>query len=149
MEAYEIILPLIPYDNTLSTFINDTSLRRVLLQLITDEYLQHCHQMPTTNVFFLFNRPIPIDNDDLIELRDFELNKSCKKFSIEFFDTTTTFEVFQDTFEEILTIKDEEDIKSTEIVEDIKIPNESNWYQSKIFVKGFNDTLVNNKSIWN
>lgn len=151
MEAYEINLPPLPAENYSPTFINETNtLRRVLLQLITsDSLLEHCQQIPTTNVFFLFNRLIPIDSDDLIELRDFKLNKSCKKFSIKFVDTTESFEVFQDDFEDMLTIKDDDDdtIEKTDLF--TEVVNSENWYQSKIFVKGFNDTLVNNKSIWN
>lgn len=92
--------------------------------------------MPATNVFVLFNKITPIETDDLTEIRDFRLNKSCKKFSIKFNDATS-FEVFQD-FDEILMIKEE---KTEE--------EGAAWYQSKVYIKGFTDVLVNNKSIWN
>lgn len=149
IEAYEIQFPPLPNENSSPTFINETAtLRRVLLQLVqNDILLQHCQQLPATNVFFLFNRSIPIESDDLIELRDYKLNKSCKKFSIKFVDATTSFEVFQDNFDDMLTIKDESDdeIEKTDLFTEIIEPN---WYQSKVFVKSFNDMLVNNKSIW-
>jgi len=76
-------------------------------------------------------------SSNLFEVRNFKLNKSCKKFSINFVDSSN-FEVFQEDFEE-LKISDDEVV--VEKVEEI-------WFQSKIFVKGFNDVTVDNKSIW-
>jgi len=76
-------------------------------------------------------------SSNLFEVRNFKLNKSCKKFSINFVDSSN-FEVFQEDFEE-LKISDDEVV--VEKVDEI-------WFQSKIFVKGFNDVTVDNKSIW-
>lgn len=141
-EAYEVILPML--NSSTATSINETStLKQILLQLIQNDNL-HYTQLAATNIFVLFNRPIAIDNSDLIELRDFKLNRSCKKFRISFRDVSPEhdFEIFQDDFTDMLNLSD----KKTEKEEAYE--EKSVWYQSKIFVKGFNDVLVNNNSIW-
>jgi hypothetical protein len=59
--------------------------------------------------------------------------------------------VFQDEFDDMLNIKDDDDkeeIEKTDLFTEV-INEEPNWYQSKVFIKGFNDVLVNKKSIWN
>ena len=126
--------------NSTATSINDSStLKRILLQLIQNDNL-HYTQLAATNIFVLFNRPIAIDNSDLIELRDFKLNRSCKKFRISFRDVSPDhdFAIFQDNFHD-MNLNDEKTEKEEE---------KAFWYQSKIFIKGFNDILVNNNSIW-
>lgn len=141
-----------------ATYINDTAtLKRILLQLIQNENLRYT-QLSTTNIFVLLNRPnIANDNSNLIELRDFKLNRSCKKFRISFRDSSDdqAFEIFQDDFNEMLNLNEENNQKNTSIKEE-KINDDKEkeeeeevklvWYQSKLFVKGFND--VKNNSIW-
>jgi hypothetical protein len=121
--------------------VNETSaLRKTLLQIITNEQLKHQSQLPLTNAFILFNRYEPTTNENLSEIRHFKFNKSCKIYTLNFRDTSD-FEIFQENYQEV----EEEGV--------LKVKEETaasdNWYQSKTFVKGFNDTLVNNKSIWN
>jgi hypothetical protein len=113
--------------------------RRILLQLIQHDDLIAIHkdQLPTTNVFVLFRRSTPLeDNPDLTQLRNFKLAKSCKKFSIHFRDSSD-FEIFDESFRE-LSLSDKPPTDDEEL-----------WYQSKTHVKGFKDILVNNQSIWN
>lgn len=84
-------------------------------------------------------------SDDFIELRDFSLNKSCKRFSIKFLETVAGFDVFHDDFQDLSIIDDSKE--NAEVTEEVIV--ESKWYQSKLFIKGFNEVFVNNKSIWN
>lgn len=119
------------------TINQSSSLRHSILQLIQSDLSQTSTQFPATNIFLIFNRLIPIDSDraDLIQIRDFKLGKNCKKFRISFKERSEKFEIYQD--DGIV----EENINRVE-------NEEAYWYQSKVFIKGFNDVLVNNKSIW-
>lgn len=138
-ESYEIVFPNIN-ETLLPTLVNETTLvKSILLGIVQNDDLE-CdkHQLPATNVFVLFKRSQPIadDCDLMIELRNFKLPKSCRKFSIRFRDLSD-FDIFDEGFQ-ALSLCDEPK----------KTPEEL-WYQSKTFVKGFKDILVNNKSIWN
>lgn len=140
-ESYKIVFPDIK--ETSLTNINETvEVKKILLRIIQDDDLKtnDKDQLATTNVFILFKRLEPIEeHPDLNELRNFKLAKSCKKYSIHFRDSSD-FEIFDENFQELslsekpLLDKEEED---------------AFWYQSKTFVKGFKDILVNNNSIWN
>lgn len=74
------------------------------------------------------------------ELRNFKLSKSCKKFVIQFRDSTD-FNIFEEDFQG-LNLNNK--VCEVDNVTPIEI-----WFQPKTFVKGFKDVLVNNKSIWN
>ena len=138
-ESYQISIP--PASEKIPTsFINETAeVRKILLRAIQHEDLTNKDQLLPTNVFILFKRCNLInDHPDLIELRNFRLTKSCKKFSIHFKDSSD-FEIFDETFQG-LSLRE-----VTETVDE----NEEFWYQSKTYIKGFKDVLVNNQSIWN
>lgn len=138
-ESYHITLPTIN-EAIIPTFVNETAeVRKILLRLIQHDDLIAVHkdQLPPTNVFVLFKRSSPIDDHpDLNKLRNFKLSKSCKKFSIHFRDSTD-FEIFDESFQG-LSLSEKPESEEEEL-----------WYQSKTFVKGFKDILVNNQSIWN
>ncbi|CAG9811243.1 unnamed protein product [Chironomus riparius] len=141
-EAYKIIFPS-TNSNVTPTFINETSnIKKVFLQLLQSDDLKDALESPltVTNTFVLYERRCRNDekiSTNLFEVRNFKLNKSCKKFLINFTDSSN-FEVFQEDFEE-LKISEHEVV--VEKVEEI-------WFQSKIFVKGFSDLTTDNKSIW-
>lgn len=128
----EILLP---------TLVNETAVvKTILLRIVQNQDLK-CdkHQLQATNVFVLFKRPQSIadDNPDLmIELRNFKLTKSCRKYLFKFSDSSD-FDVFDEDFQELSLCEKPQD------------DSEEFWYQSKTYVKGFKDILVNNKSIWN
>lgn len=138
-ESYLIQFPAIN-PQTFPTFVNETTaVKRILLKVVEVDELKPCDALQTTNVFILFQkRENPEESSDLLALRNFQLPKSCRKFCIQFRDSLD-FEVFDENFKE-LTL----DEKGPESESDSNI-----WYQSKTFVKGFKDVLVNNKSIWN
>lgn len=130
-----------------ASFINETAtLKKILLQLIQNENLRY-KQLSATNIYFLFNRPIAIDSSDLIELRNFKLNRSCHKYRISFRDVSGAFEIFQDEFN-MLNLSDENQQTEKELEQDNNEDEEIKcvWYQSKIFVKGFD--ALKNDSIW-
>lgn len=139
-EAYEIMFPKVN-EILLPTLVNETAIvNAILLRIVQNEDLK-CdkHQLPATNVFVLFKRSQPLadDNIDLmIELRNFKLSKSCRKYLFKFSDTSD-FEVFDENFQELSLCEKEKD------------DSEEFWYQSKTYVKGFKEILVKNKSIWN
>jgi len=144
-ESYMICFPRItessePSHSNLSSTVSSTMLKIVQ----SDEFLCGKDQLPITNVFVLFKnlcRNSNVTSAELIKLRSFKLAKSCKQFTIYFRDPTD-FEIYED-FKD-LSLSDER--ASTEKTEDC---SKDVWYQSKTFVKGFKDSLVNNKSIWN
>lgn len=139
-ESYEITFS--KFNETLlPTFINETAeVRKILLRIIQNDDLKTSDkdQLPQTNVFILFKRQVPVvEHPDLKELRNFQLAKSCKRFSIHFRDSSD-FDIFDENFQGLsLTEKPSTDAEEEEF-----------WYQSKTFVKGFKDILVNNQSIW-
>lgn len=110
---------------------------KILLTLIQNDELKDKQQLPITNVFILFKLPRQLDEDaNLIELRNFKLPRSCRERLIRIRNSSDfkIFEEFQDiSLSEKPSAKDDDD----EI-----------WYQSKIFVKGFKDVLVDGQSIW-
>lgn len=113
-----------------------------MLQIVqSDQFLGGKDQLPITNVFVLFKNVC--SSADLIELRSFKLGKSCKQFTIYFRDPHD-FEIFDDGFKD-LSLADE--VKAVSSAEKTDVTDV--WYQAKTFVKGFKDSLVNNKSIWN
>lgn len=138
-ESYTIHFPAIN-PKTFPTFVNETTaVKRILLKVIEIDELKHSNALQATNVFILFQKQeILDDSSDLLALKNFQLPKSCRKFSIQFRDSLD-FEVFDENFKELSL-----DEKKPENESDASI-----WYQSKTFVKGFKDILVNNKSIWN
>lgn len=111
----------------------------------SDEFLSGKDQLPVTNVFVLFKDLCNSSkSDNLIELRNFRLAKSCKQFTINFRDPTD-FEIFDDDFKD-LSLSDMVKLRAEKTD---NCAGEGVWYQSKTYVKGFKDALVNNKSIWN
>lgn len=142
-ESYEIHFPEVK-DISLPTLVNeDNTVKTILLKIIQSADLKTIdnHVLPATNVFVLFRRSQSINNEEhhkLQELKRFKLSKSCRKYSIHFRDSTD-FSVFNEDFQEI-NLQEETCIGGND---------EEFWYQSKAFVKGFKDVLVNNKSIWN
>lgn len=138
-ESYVIRFPAINH-KTFPTFVNETTaVKRILLKMIEVDELKPCDTMQVTNVFILFQKPDVIDeSSDLLALRNFQLPKSCRKFSIKFRDSLD-FEVFDENFKELSLDEEKPGSKG----------DSSIWYQSKTFAKGFKDVLVNNKSIWN
>lgn len=131
-----------------ATNINETAIKRILLQLIQNENLRY-KQLSATNIYFLFNRPIDSCSDHLIELRNFKLNRSCHKYRISFRDVSSSsaFEIFQDEFN-MLNLSDDNKKTEKELEDDNDEDEEIKcvWYQSKIFVKGFN--ALKNDSMW-
>lgn len=139
-ESYRIMLPSTS-DTKPPSFINESAeVKRILLRLIQHDDLMTIHkdQLPQTNLFVLFKRLNPInDHPNLNEIRNFKLSKSCKKFSIHFRDASD-FEIFEESFQGLNLDGKMESEEEEEL-----------WYQSKTYVKGFKDVLVNNQSIWN
>jgi hypothetical protein len=139
-ESYQIHFPQTAVEAQPS-YVNETSaLQKVLLQIITSDQMKATNKaLPITNTFLLFNRnkPATTDNLELSLLRNFKLNRTCKKITFNLRDASE-FEIYQETNEQ----QQQHGARTDE-------PESDNWYQSKVFVKGFNDILVNNKSIWN
>ena len=54
------------------------------------------------------------------------------------------FDIFEDSFKEMKINKENLAPDNQKKTDDVDI-----YYQSKVFVKGFNDITINNKSIWN
>ncbi|KAG5670562.1 hypothetical protein PVAND_000816 [Polypedilum vanderplanki] len=143
-ECYEINLPFMNNNNVEVKYNETTTLRNVLLQIITNDRLKISNHLPITNCFLLLNRHKPTtDNVELSQIREFRLNKNCKKFTLNIRDASK-FVIFQESESVQDPPKDEE--KLNQVLID---PAIDNWYQSRVYVKGFNDTLVNSKSIWN
>lgn len=133
-----------PPTNTeqLPTHINESkTVQQILLKLVNSD-LRPCDKfvLPATNVFILFKRlELPEDENPLLrEIQDFKLPKSCRRFHLHFRDGFD-FEIYEDL--KNLSV----DEKTS--TEDPPLENKT-WLLSEIFVKGFKDTLVNNKSIW-
>jgi hypothetical protein len=142
-ECYQVMFPKI--NSTIPpTFVNETSaINTILLKLIQCDELKVSEKdlLAPTNVFVLFKRPQPTDeHPELNELRNYKLPKSCKKFSINFRDSSE-FEIFTNELEEEFQNVSINDLEEETFGDEI-------WFQSKHFVKGFKDVLVNNKSIW-
>lgn len=131
-EAFRIKIPTIT-SCTFPSYLNELSTqKKILLQLIQSENFKNLFSNPLsiTNAFILFERY----NDEsstkgLSKIKNFKLNKSCKKYAISF-NQSSDFEIFCEDFQELnfndLDLKDVED------------DNEEVWYQSKVFIKGFN-----------
>jgi len=141
-EAYEILFPEVN-ESILPTLVNETSLIKTILLKIIQNNASDLTVMPPTNVFILFKRYQPIeDHPELTELKNFKLSKSCRKISIHFRDSSD-FKILEDFNEEFQELNlNETSSNNVEVEHEI-------WYQSRTFVKGFKDILVNNKSIWN
>jgi hypothetical protein len=147
-ESYQISFPYINEISEGSRSSDVSLISSIMLELVQIDGLLNLEEtLPLTNVFILFKRK-KCDNQndhqqDLIELRNFKLSKSCKQFKIMFRDPSD-FEIFDENYDEKSennVCENRENIK-TDVSDDI-------WYQSKIYVKGFKDSLVNNKTIWN
>lgn len=141
-ESYKIVFPAVS-EIIMPTFVNETSVvKMILLKIIeTDELKPGDKQLlQPTNVFVLFQQQSLIDDKaELNELKNFKLPKSCKKFAIHFRDSSD-FKIFEEDFQG-MSINEKSPDVFNETEPEI-------WYQSKLFVKGFKDILVNNKSIW-
>lgn len=143
-ESYQISFPYINEISEVSSFNDVSFISSTMLELVQiDGFLNLEENLPLTNVFILFKRKRCDTEDhhqDLIELKNFKLSKSCKQFQIMFRDPSD-FVIFDDNncdkTENVFECNNKTDL-SDEI-----------WYQSKIYVKGFKDSLVNNKTIWN
>jgi hypothetical protein len=126
------------------TYFNETAmLRKTLLHMIQSDLKLPSNSLKATNVWFLFNRKDKNlqENTNLHEIREFKLNKSCKIFHIHFQDSSE-FDIFEEEFNNLSIGEDKHDSEKTDEQNNIR------WYQSRTYVKGFNDILVNNKSIW-
>jgi hypothetical protein len=143
-ESYQITFPEIN-ETILPTLINETAeVKKILLRMIQNDDLKTSDkdQLPTTNVFVLVKRLEPIEeHPELKQLRNFKLAKSCKKYSIQFRDSSD-FEIFDENFQEM-------SLSEKPSREDKEAEEQEVWYQLKTHVKGFKDILVNNQSIWN
>lgn len=141
-ESYRIIFPTVSRTLMPTLFNESLAVNQILLKLIeSDEFKQsERNLLPATNLFVLFKQPVNVkdQNDNMNELRNFKLTKSCKKFVIQFRDSTD-FDIFEEDFQEL-------NLDNNRKNED-NAPAET-WLQSKVFAKGFKDALVNNKSIW-
>lgn len=143
-ESYEVITPESVPKQLHSNLENDTNaINSTLLRIIQTEGLKpSCQLLPQTNVFILFGRPDPVEDlPDFICLESFNLSKSCKKHVVVF-RARDDFNIHQDL--SALHLDDE----PTEPAE-TAASKQYHWMQSRTFVKGFKDQLVNNKSIWN
>lgn len=143
-ESYQIHFPNIN-EISLPAHINEATLvSTTMLELVQiDGFLNVEDGLPVTNVFILFKRrkgDLKEQHEDLIELKNFKLSKSCRQFKINFRDPSD-FEIFDDEFKE-MSLTENYSKKTDQTCDDI-------WYQSKAYVKGFKDSLVNNKTIWN
>lgn len=114
----------------------EDELRRIFLQIIQQNNFE-TSQLEITNTFVLFDQDIAnADNSTLSELRNFKIHKSCKKYSL-IFNYNSSFQIFQDENEEKETNETDE------------MEETATWYQAKVYIKGFNDILINNcSSIW-
>lgn len=141
-ESYQILFPSVN-ELILPTLVNEASVvKMILLKIIeTDELKSSDKQLlQATNVFVLFRQSNPTDGQsEFNELRNFKLPKSCKQFAIHFRDSSD-FNIFEEDFQG-MSLAEKLPVDCVETETEI-------WYQSKLFVKGFKDILVNNKSIW-
>lgn len=141
-ESYLIKLPATTKFHNHEQSHLDESLRQVLLNLVQNEMLDNKKVLKTTNMHVLIKHPaVPSETfgDDLTNLKrlgDFKTPVSCHNVIIHL-KNSNDFQIFDDF--QNLTVN----------VNETKTESESSWYQSQIVVKGFNDILINNKSIWN
>ena len=120
---------------------NDDKINQILLKLVQNENLKVNH-LAATNTFIIFKMKTLSDNPQLTEIKNFKIPPSCHKFIIHFKDNSNLdFEIFEDSFKEMKINKKN---LAPDNPDDVDI-----YYQSKVFVKGFNDISINNKSIWN
>lgn len=128
-------------------------------------------KLNTTNMFVLLNPKVrPQVSDDLFQLNeDFRLPRSCKTVVLNLQNISDSIQtnccdhlvVYDDS--DLLADYDnlkvtDDKLASTEADEDKTVDgrnvqsidiNESDWYNSTVFVRGFKDVLVKGKSIWN
>ena len=120
---------------------NDDKINQILLKLVQNENLKVNH-LAATNTFIIFKMKTSSNNPQLTEIKNFKIPPSCHKFIIHFKDNSNLdFEIFEDSFKEMKINKKN---LAPDNPDDVDI-----YYQSKVFVKGFNDISINNKSIWN
>ena len=145
-ESYLINLPQTKeLTGSLNHFNNDDKINQILLKLVQNENLKVSH-LAATNTFIIFKMKTLSDNPQLTEIKNFKIPPSCHKFVIHFKDNSN-FEIFEDSFKE-MKINKENKAPDNQKKTDDKDDNDI-YYQSKVFVKGFNDISINNKSIWN
>jgi len=135
-EAFRITFPPIT-GCVFPSYLNELSMQKeILLQLIQSENFRNLFSNPLsiTNAFILFER---FDDDGLTQglckIKNFKLNKSCKKYAISF-NHSSNFEIFCEDIQEPFNINDDLDLKDVE--------DEEVWYQSKVFIKGFNKIIA-------
>lgn len=128
-ESYKILFPTIRDSMLPATEMS--TVKKIMLKIIENDQLQPSdRQLPTTNVFILFKRQEKVEelpSHQLVELRNFKLSKSCRKFSIHFRDSTG-FKVFEE-FEEM-------SLSEPSVGSDPDDLEDGVWHQSKSFVKG-------------
>ncbi|CAG9808403.1 unnamed protein product [Chironomus riparius] len=107
------------------SYLNELSIqKKILLQLIQSENFKNLFSNPLsiTNAFILFEQ---FDDENLskglCKIKNFKLNKSCKKYAISF-NHSSDFEIFCEDLQDLNLAFEDEEV----------------WYQSKIFIKGFN-----------
>lgn len=123
---------------------NDDKINQILLKLVQNENLKVNH-LAATNTFIIFKMKTLSDNPQLTEIKNFRIPPSCHKFVIHFKDNSNIdFEIFEDSFKDMKINKENKAPDNQKETDDVNI-----YYQSKVFVKGFNDISINNKSIWN
>lgn len=123
---------------------NDDKINQILLRLVQNENLKVNH-LAATNTFIIFKMKSLSDNPQLTEIKNFKIPPSCHKFVIHFKDNSNLdFDIFEDSFKEMNINKENEAPDNQKETDNVDI-----YYQSKVFVKGFNDISINNKSIWN
>jgi hypothetical protein len=138
-EAYRITFPPIT-GCVFPSYLNELSVqKKILLQLIQSENFRNLFSNPLslTNAFILFERFDDSLTKGLCKIKNFKLNKSCKKYAISF-NYSSNFEIYCEDLE--LNLNDFEDVKDAEDVEDDA--DEQVWYQSKVFIKGFNKIVA-------
>jgi hypothetical protein len=142
-ECFEVFIP--GTDGSLTRPVkSDTKvINEIFLRILQTEGLKPDSLLPQTNVFILFGRLAPVENNpELIWVKSFKLSKSCKKRVIHF-RGPSDFEILEDSF---INMSLSEKVSETTTEAE---PQQYYWMQSKTYVKGFKDILVNNKSIWN
>ena len=116
---------------------NETDILNQILLSVSQNMSQQPIKKPLKpcNIFILLKTKTPVENNhqssNFSSFNDFEVPSSCSQMNINF-KNLAHFSIFEDFGE--LTISDEKKCTS--------------WLLCNGFVKGFNDVLIKNKSIW-
>ncbi|CAO1430355.1 unnamed protein product [Diamesa serratosioi] len=142
-ESYLINLPQTKeLDGSFNQPNNDDKINQILLKLVQNEHLKETH-LAATNTFIIFKMKTLSNNSQLTKIKHFKIPPSCHKFVIHF-KNNSNFDIFEDSFKELQINKENNAPDNQKKTDDDDI-----YYQSKVYVKGFNDISINNKSIWN